>query len=535
MTLAYEAPRGGDDLTERIWVMHLDGSAKAEVTAALDGWFLAALAPTWSSDGRYLAFEALPAEVLETAHRLWVVDVTTGQGMPVTPLGVHVEDPDWAPDGSGLVYTCDLMAVCWIGATGGEPRPLSQAGWLRMPAMSPDGAHVAVSLQDGAGVFQLATMPLEGVSAGVTVLTSGAATVEHPSWVPVPGGGPEPPSPPQPPEQPAPYPDPARAQAFDGDPATTERIDLSPPTTAAIGVSLARFADGAARHVVLSRDDAFPDSLAGSALTGEGPLLLTRPTTLSPATQIEIGRVLPMGGTVYLLGGPTAISSGVEQAIRTLGYEPVRLQGPSRVETALAVADEVLRLHPGADVLLARAFGAAGNETSAWADSVTAGGLAAWAGAPILLTATDSLHPSVAAWLAGHAIHRTFLLGGTAALSTAVEVAVPGPVRTAGAERTETAALVAEQLWGLEPGASAGYVVIHGGIADGWAYGLAAAGLAADHDAPALMVLEQVPPAIVPMVGTCGLPAIDLLLVGDATVISAAVEAELDALDGGLC
>src|SRR5690606_7020430 len=100
---------------------------------------------------------------------------------------------------------------------------------------------------------------------------------------------------------------------------------------------------------------------------------------------------------------------------------------PSRVETALAVADEVLRLHPGADVLLARAFGAAGNETSAWADSVTAGGLAAWAGAPILLTSTDSLHPSVAAWLAGHAIHRTFLLGGTAALSTAVEVAVPGP------------------------------------------------------------------------------------------------------------
>src|SRR5687768_14141099 len=67
---------------------------------------------------------------------------------------------------------------------------------------------------------------------------------------------------------------------FDGNPATTERLAEGHPTFAAIDISKSRFDETAsggrrARHAVLSRQDTFADSVAGSALTGEGPLLFT--------------------------------------------------------------------------------------------------------------------------------------------------------------------------------------------------------------------------------------------------------------------
>ncbi|HEX9888113.1 MAG TPA: cell wall-binding repeat-containing protein, partial [Nitriliruptorales bacterium] len=114
----------------------------------------------------------------------------------------------------------------------------------------------------------------------------------------------------------------AVAATFDGDPSTTERVDAADPTSAAIQISQARFAADAAAHVVLSRDDNFPDSLAGSALTATGPLLLTATSSLTPSSRTELERVLPDGAAVYLLGGPVAIADAVEAQIKAMGYAP---------------------------------------------------------------------------------------------------------------------------------------------------------------------------------------------------------------------
>lgn len=46
---------------------------------------------------------------------------------------------------------------------------------------------------------------------------------------------------------------------------------------------------------------------------------------------------------VYLLGGEAALSAAIQAQVRDLGYDAVRLAGPSRVETLVAVAREVLR------------------------------------------------------------------------------------------------------------------------------------------------------------------------------------------------
>lgn len=162
------------------------------------------------------------------------------------------------------------------------------------------------------------------------------------------------------------YGDQPEASLFDGDPATTARIDTFDLTDAAVEISQARFARGEAQLAVLSRDDEFADSLAGSALTGEGPLLFTDSRELTGLTRVELDRALPQGARVFLLGGEQAISAGVAATLAEDGYEVERLAGPTRVETAIAVADALAQQQGRFEqVLLARADAPADNSTAA--------------------------------------------------------------------------------------------------------------------------------------------------------------------------
>lgn len=279
----------------------------------------------------------------------------------------------------------------------------------------------------------------------------------------------------------------------------TEPVDEQPdaapddPTGTAIAISQQRFDDAGsdtrqsgrtAAHVVLSRDDTFADSLAASVLTAEAPLLFTATGALDQRTEAEIQRLLGGQGRILLLGGDGAISQAVEDRLVELGYDTTRLAGPSRIETAIAVADHVLD-GPPTQVALARAFGPADNPTAAWADAVAAGGWAASTGTPILLSATDQMHPAVDAWLAANAPGRHLVLGGPAAIDDAVVAGLDGVERVAGPNRYATAVAVVDQLW---PAAPDGWLITAGDHVNGWAYALAAAGLAADRGDPLLLV-----------------------------------------------
>ncbi len=111
----------------------------------------------------------------------------------------------------------------------------------------------------------------------------------------------------------------------------------------AIAGSQFTFADEDAGAVVLARGDGFADALPGGALatTVDGPMLLTAPTALRADTLAEIQRVLPGGGTVYLLGGKGALSAAVELALAGAGFDAVRVAGADRYATALAIGDRV--------------------------------------------------------------------------------------------------------------------------------------------------------------------------------------------------
>lgn len=326
------------------------------------------------------------------------------------------------------------------------------------------------------------------------------------------------------------------ASTFDGDPATTERIDHDDPAAAAIAVSRTRFpASRSASTVVLSRDDEFADSLAATPLTGDAPLILTPTGALSDDARRELRRVLVPDGTVYLLGGDAALSPDVEETVVAEGFKPRRLFGAGRVETALRVADEIVGRTPGQrTAVLARAAGPPDDVTAGWADSVTIGAWAADGMVPVLVTPTDELARPVDAWLDANGIDTTIVVGGVSAITDAVAAQVPGPRRVFGVDRAGTAAAVAAELIDGDPPR---VLVVNGYREDGWAFGLPAAGLAADFDAPLLVAGDDVPgsTAAIASFPCDNPPNVDALLLGSAEVLGAAVIEQLDRVDGGPC
>lgn len=320
-------------------------------------------------------------------------------------------------------------------------------------------------------------------------------------------------------------------QVLDGyqrPPGDHDRVDVNDPVAAAVAISQRRFpASDAAARVVLARADLFADALAGAPLTVDGPLLLVAPAGLGEDVRAEIERVLPDGGEVTLLGGQRVLGERLADELRGAGFGVRRLAGPTRVETAVAIGDHVRALHGAtATAVLARASAPATNPTAAWADSVAGGAAAAARGLPLLVTPSHELHPAVRDALQRWGIARTELLGGTAALSRAVAAAVPDPERVAGAARAATAAGVAGALWTQ----AEGRILVPGYTDRGWAFGLPAAGLAVDAQAPLLLADRlQLPPASAD--AACGA----LTLVGGLDQLSRAVEDALAAAAASDC
>lgn len=224
------------------------------------------------------------------------------------------------------------------------------------------------------------------------------------------------------------------------------RVDGDERKESAVLGSQAAFDDGAASAVVLARADLAPDAQAGTplAIASDGPLLLSDGATLSPDTATEIQRVLPTGGTVYVLGGEAALSSQVDSDLAALGYSPVRLAGVNRFETAAVIAEE--GLGSPSTVILADGAG--------FADAVIAGAASwaianqeAFAGetpevAAVLLTDGERLPTETSDYLGVDTALNTVTVGQDAATAYPL-----GTQSYAGETDAETSVMVAEALF----------------------------------------------------------------------------------------
>ncbi|MCM0674105.1 cell wall-binding repeat-containing protein [Micromonospora phytophila] len=203
-----------------------------------------------------------------------------------------------------------------------------------------------------------------------------------------------------------------------------------------------------AQAVVLSRSDTFADALSGSALAAakRGPLLMTTPTAMTPVTQAELQRVLAPGGTVYLLGGTGALSIGVENSIRALGYNVVRAAGADRYATSVEIAKaidpnpELVLLATGTNFPDALAAGAAAGSFNYPGSTETA---------VVVLTAGAKMPVSTKSFLdtLPKADRILFGIGGSASLA-ATNYDGADAIEVSGATRYETALYTAWVFFG---------------------------------------------------------------------------------------
>jgi L,D-peptidoglycan transpeptidase YkuD (ErfK/YbiS/YcfS/YnhG family) len=194
-----------------------------------------------------------------------------------------------------------------------------------------------------------------------------------------------------------------------------QRIYGSDAIGTSVAVSQVEFPNsGSAKAVVLARSDYFSDALAGGPLAAQagGPLLITPgaslSTTLDPRVQTEIQRVLPRGGTVYILGGDLALSPDIDTALQALGYVSQRIAGVDEYATAVDIAETL------------------GNPTTifeatslSFQDALSAVPAAIKEHGAILLTDGTTQNPETASYLAAHPDDTRYAIGGPLAAAGA--------------------------------------------------------------------------------------------------------------------
>jgi putative cell wall-binding protein len=157
----------------------------------------------------------------------------------------------------------------------------------------------------------------------------------------------------------------------------------------------------------------WPDALAAvpHAARAGGPILLTLPNDIPPATKAALTRLAP--ARIIVLGGPVAVSASVASRLDAYdtGGGVLRLAGADRYSTAAAISRHH---HPsGAPA----AYVATGEN---FPDALAAGAPAALRGGPTLLVRTGGVPGSSATELERLNPARIYVLGGPRVVNQAV-------------------------------------------------------------------------------------------------------------------
>lgn len=262
--------------------------------------------------------------------------------------------------------------------------------------------------------------------------------------------------------------------------------------------------------VVIASGESWADALAAGPLAAfvEGPILLVKKDSLPAVVDAELKRLGPTH--VIVVGGRGAISDYVYGRVGFWANDTIRIAGADRYATAEAVAAQ---LPPVDSVYVASGTG--------FADSLAGGAAAAAEGGALMLTSPSSLSPAAARVLTKNTPSHVVILGGTAAVSSGVEAqikaAAPGATvdRAAGRDRYETAAVVADALWG-DTGADAVFYASGTNFPDA----LAAAPAAYVNDAPVLLTRGTCTPGATAAVEESLAPSLGVFLGGTTVTYS---------------
>ena len=160
----------------------LINTENSEMRQLLSQWF--ASEPTWSPDGRRIAFIGRPDNNIQ--NRVYVMNADGTGATPITTVNDTTMDldVDWSPDGKHLAFTRVMGSVSRIFVVDPDGKNLAQLTSVQSstPRWSPDGKRIALSSRISSSFSEIAIMNADG--SDLHTLTANTTDDESPDWAP---------------------------------------------------------------------------------------------------------------------------------------------------------------------------------------------------------------------------------------------------------------------------------------------------------------------------------------------------------------